>query len=237
MMIGLDAQHVRSEVRTKKEFPVQLDLAKAFDWRSARERRYNMICELVGLRPGDRVLDVGCGAGRSFEEFNRDNEIVGLDLDPSPKIFQDNFRFVPGDAASMEVFKDGEFDVVVSVGVLERVVPFENLRRAAKEIQRVGKAYIVVVPHMFTFIEPHSQLPFGQFTPRNFRRFAKRWDLLRNVDQRRPSVVEEERLFYLRAHEWKSLFPESKLLSYSFLPVSLIRNYFLYRQRSAQTST
>jgi len=226
-----------SEVRRLNGFPFQLDLAKAFNSRSARERRYKKICELVSLGPHDRVLDVGCGAGRSFEDFNRENEIVGLDLDPEQKIFQDNFRFVHGDAASMGFFEDGAFDVVVSVGVLERIVPYENLRRAAREIQRVGKTYVVVVPHMFTLIEPHSQLPFGQFSPRNFRRFAWRWDAIKSGEERPYQHVEGERLFYLRAREWQTLFPGSTILSYSLLRMALIRNYIIYRKSSSWTST
>lgn len=215
---------------------LHLDFTNAFNSKGARERRYNKLCELVSLSPEDRILDVGCGAGRSFEDFNRTNEIVGLDLDPKPKIFQHNFRFVQGDAAFMDSFQDGEFDVVVSIGVLERVVPYENLRRAAREIQRVGKAYVVVVPHMFTIIEPHSQLPFGQFSPRNFKRFAKRWDVMKSGNGRRNQDVEGERLFYLRAGEWQSLFPGSTILSYSFLRMAVIRNYIIYRQRSSRTA-
>jgi SAM-dependent methyltransferase len=220
------------EVRRLREFPLQLDLAKSFNSGRARERRYKKICELVSLRPDDRVLDVGCGAGRSFEDFNRENEIVGMDLDPQQKIFQDNFRFVHGDAASMDFFQDREFDVVVSIGVLERVVPYENLRRASREIERVGKAYVIVVPHMFTIIEPHSQLPFGQFFPQNFRRFARRWDLIRS-DQGAPNaMIEGENLLYLRAREWQLLFPKSTIISYSHLGMGLLRDFIIYKTRS-----
>src|SRR5712664_3071810 len=114
------------------------------DRRTARERRYNTICTLVGLRSTDRVLDVGCGAGLSFEAFNRENEIVGLDLDPVTRISQGNFRFVQGDVSRMDFFQDREFDLVVCIGVLNRVSPYDILKQATREIERVGRAYAVV---------------------------------------------------------------------------------------------
>jgi len=212
----------------------RFDFAKAFDSKTARNRRYNKICDLVGLRPEHRVLDVGCGTGRSFEDFNRENQIVGLDLDPQQRVFQDNFRFVHGDAAFMGCFQDREFDVVVSVGVLERVIPYENLMRAAMEIQRVGRAYIVVVPHILTLIDPHSQLPFGQFSPHNFKRFARRWDLIGFGEEGSDTKVEGESLFYLRVHEWQSLFPESTTVSYSHLPMGLVRDLIIYRRSGSR---
>jgi len=225
------------DVRGHKTVPLQLDFEKVFDSKKARERRYNKIRELVDLTPGQRVLDVGCGTGRSFEAFNRENEIVGLDLDSQQKLFQDNFRFMSGDAAFMRFFRDGEFDVVVCIGVLERIVPFENLRRAASEIQRIGKAYVVVVPHMLTVIEPHSQVPFGQFAPHNFRRFARRWQLLATDGETPSSAIKGEDLLYLRTHEWHALFPGSRILSYPYLAMGLLRDYIIYRRGSSRTSS
>src|SRR5712692_5993263 len=198
--------------------------------RMARKRRYEKICQLVDLSPEDRVLDVGCGEGRSFEEFNGANEIVGLDLNPEQSIFQDNFRFVHGDASSMEFFVDREFDVVICVGVLERVIPFYNLQRAAREIARVGKAYAVVVPHLLTPIDPYSHLPLWQLFPRNFSHFSRRWGLTAHFQS---GIVDsgEERIFYLRAKDWQKLFPGSKILPFRFAAGGLVLDAIIYKRR------
>src|SRR2546428_12673245 len=202
--------------------------------RKARERRYRRICQLVGVRPHDRVLDVGCGRGSSVEDFNRENEIVGLDIDPVQRIFQDNFRFVRGDAAFMGSFKDGEFDVVVCIGVLPRVTPYASLRRAAGEIARVGKAFAVVVPHMFTFVDPYSHLPLWQFSPRNLRTFLRRRDSSVSQEISETSSAEEERLFYLRARDWQALFPESTVVSHRYMTIGIIGDLIIYKRRNPQ---
>lgn len=212
-------------------FTRSLDFTRALNSSAARKRRYQHICRIVGLKPADKVLDVGCGAGRSFEQFNQENEITGLDIDPRQKVFQSNFRFRQGNAAFMEEFEDQQFDVVFCIGVLERVIPYENLKRAASEIQRVGKSHVVVVPHILTLIDPHSQLPFGQFSPRNLRRFTRRWELIRS-ERRDIRAEAEEDLFYLRRQEWQSLFPRSTVVSYSHLALGLVRDFIIYDTRS-----
>ncbi len=153
---------------------IRLDFTKALDSRKARKRCQQKLCQLVGLRLSHMILDVGCGAGRSFKEFDHENEIVRLDFNPMQGIFQDNFHFLHGDAASKACFRDAEFDDVVCFGVLERLTPFRQLERAALENQRAGRAYAVVVSDISSFTEPHSQRPLGQFLPGNFNRLARR---------------------------------------------------------------
>ena len=191
----------------------------------SRERRYRKICELVDLRPEHRVLDVGCGSGNSFEAFNDRNQIVDLDIYPEQTVFQGNFRYVVGNGADMSSFGDKEFDVVVCIGVLEHISPFEKLERMAKEIQRVGKAYVLVVPHYFTPIEPHYQLPLWQFYSDRFKSFLTRHFSMGSY-KRNPSG-EFRQLNYFRKEKWLSLFPGASVASYNHIWF-LIRDYIVY---------
>ena len=47
-----------------------------------REDRYQRFLELCRVSPGERILDVGAGAGAALERFNTTNEIVAVDLNP-----------------------------------------------------------------------------------------------------------------------------------------------------------
>ena len=58
-------------------------------WREARYARFLALCR---VSPGERILDVGAGAGAALERFNATNEIVAVDLNPleSEWLQQDN---------------------------------------------------------------------------------------------------------------------------------------------------
>lgn len=91
----------------------------------------------LGLRPGDRVIDMGCGAGRhAYEMYRRGADVIAFDQDADElsgvaDVFAGMREAgeVPagaeadtkqGDALSLP-FADGEFDRVVASEVLEHV--------------------------------------------------------------------------------------------------------------------
>lgn len=132
-------------------------------------RRLRIVDQLLARRllannsQAIRILEVGCATGKDFVRFfegRPDRRITGLDL-RDYGLRQDNFTMVRGDAAQMP-FPDGHFDVTVSFGVLEHVAPIEKLSQAIKEIARVSKSYVVVVPSVSTLVEPHVARPIWQ---------------------------------------------------------------------------
>jgi len=191
----------------------------------ARKRRYQKICQLISLKPADKILDIGCGEGLSFERFNKKNKIVGLDTFLKPRIFQKNFKYIKGDGVDLSFFKDKEFELVVCIGVLEHIFPFKKLERTAKEIQRVGKSYIIVIPHFYTFIEPHYQLPFWQLYPDKFKSFLiKHFNITWYKRNRKGRF---KKINYFKKKKWLSLFPQASIVSYNHIP-GLIWNYIIY---------
>lgn len=195
----------------------------------ARKRRYQKICQLVNLKPTHKILDVGCGEGLSFERFNRKNEIIGLDIHPKQRIVQKNFRYVRGDGANMN-FKNKEFDLVICIGVLEHIFPFTKLKKVAQEIQRVGKSYVVVVPHLYTFLEPHYQLPFWQFYPDSLKSFLIKHFSIAWFEKNPQGKF--KKLNYFTKEKWLSLFPGASIIAYNHLLLGLIRDYIIFKKIS-----
>ena len=80
------------------------------------------LCEAVDVLPGQRVLDVACGAGNgAIAAARRNAEAVGLDYVPAllerarERAAAEGYdiEFVEGDAQALP-FEDGSFDVAVS---------------------------------------------------------------------------------------------------------------------------
>jgi len=114
------------------------------------------------INPGDRVLDLGCGAGRhAFEAYRRGAHVVAADLDikelaPVKAMFAAmraegeagrcaKASALTADATSLP-FPDGAFDRVIAAEMLEHVAAD---RRAVAEIARVlrpGGLAAVTVP-------------------------------------------------------------------------------------------
>lgn len=74
-----------------------------------------------------------------------------------------------GDATDLREFGDSSFDVVFSNSVIEHLFTFENQRRMAREVQRVGKAFWVQTPNFWFPMEPHFHVPGWQWMPRDTR--------------------------------------------------------------------
>jgi SAM-dependent methyltransferase len=127
--------------------------AMAADYLAAEGNPYNDLYEQPNLRAllppvaGRRVLDAGCGAGRTAVWLvDQGAEVVGVDL--SPELLQIARERVPGasfavaDLARRLPFEDGSFDVVVASLVMHYLRDWVPTLR---ELRRVLRADGVVV--------------------------------------------------------------------------------------------
>jgi SAM-dependent methyltransferase len=116
----------------------------------------------LGVRAGDRLLDLGCGAGRhAFEALRRGADVVAFDYDAAelkdvaamfaamsetePLPTTANGACVNGDAVGLP-FDDASFDRIIAAEVLEHVL---DDRAAIGELARVlrpGGTIAVTVP-------------------------------------------------------------------------------------------
>lgn len=116
----------------------------------------------LGLLPGDRVIDMGCGAGRhAFEMYRRGADVIAFDADADElhgvsELFaaMRAAQEVPagaeadvkqGDALSLP-FADGEFDRVVAAEVLEHIPNDAGAIAELVRVLRPGGTLAVTVP-------------------------------------------------------------------------------------------
>lgn len=116
----------------------------------------------LGVQPGERVLDMGCGAGRhAFEMYRRGADVIAFDQDPDElagvaELFaaMREQGEVPagaeadvkeGDALALP-FPDGEFDRIVAAEVLEHIPADIQALGELVRVLRPGGTIALTVP-------------------------------------------------------------------------------------------
>jgi|GEM_PF-2491210 len=200
-----------------------------------KEKRYNKIIQLLDISPQEKILNLGCGKGYTFEDFNSQNDITGMDIFPREDntIKQKNFKYIQRTADKLP-FDNKSFDAVVSIGVLEHIQPNSAFETTCKEIRRVGKKYAIIVPSFWTIIEPHYSFPFFQHLSQNTqKKLNNRLKLKYTEENQDRSEFEEIR--YLKKKDWKILFPEAKIQTYMHIG-PFITNYVIWQKPTTESS-
>ena len=110
------------------------------------ETEYRLVRRLLAPRPGETLLDVGCGTGWFSRRLAaRDAlNVTGLDIEPSwlayARTRDPRTSYLQGDARTLP-FADGSFDQVLSITALGFI---DDWPRALAEILRVGRRRFVV---------------------------------------------------------------------------------------------
>jgi SAM-dependent methyltransferase len=151
---------------------------------------YEYCADFVGsrIRPGDTVLDYGCGAGKIVLLLRERNVAAsGCDVfyeggdyskDVPSDLFGSSIRRMEGDRIP---FDSGSFDWVVNNQVLEHV---PNLEVAVAEIRRVlkpGGRVLSMFPDRGVWREGHCGIPFLHRFPKSSRLRVSYGALLRKL--------------------------------------------------------
>jgi SAM-dependent methyltransferase len=133
-----------------------------------------------GIKPGDKILDVGCGKGFLLYEFTQEVpgvEVTGIDIseyaiENSKKEIRGNLQ--TGNAISLP-FPDDTFDFIISITTLHNLYVYD-LRQAISEIERVGKGtkkHIII--ESYRDEKEKANLLYWQLTCRSFYT-PKEWE-------------------------------------------------------------
>ena len=98
------------------------------------------VVESLGVKPGVKVLDLGCGDGTTaLPAARRGADVLGVDIarnlvEAANRRAQEhaltNLRFQEGDACNLSELADDTFDLVVSIfGAMFAPKPFDVARR------------------------------------------------------------------------------------------------------------
>ena len=127
--------------------------------------------KIIDLSSPIKILDLG-GTYKFWEDVGFISKLVGevnikvflLNL-TKENVQHDSFISIQGDATDLSKYSNNEFDIVFSNSLIEHLYTFNNQKKMADEVLRVGKKYFIQTPNRYFPIEPHYFFPFFQFMP------------------------------------------------------------------------
>lgn len=182
-----------------------------------RRARFALFLSLLGKLDGQvEILDIG--GTQEFWNLMTGGDpgnvrVTLLNIDHQP-VTSARFVSAAGDARSMPEFRDKSFDVVFSNSVIEHVGSYEEQRRMAREVMRVGKRYFVQTPNKRFPLEPHFLFPFFQYLPSVVRaQMVHRFDVgwYKRIPDYAAAKAEVDSIQLLTRKKFLALFPGATL--------------------------
>jgi SAM-dependent methyltransferase len=138
--------------------------------------RWRVVAEAMvkhyGIKPGDRILDVGCGKAFLLYEFTQvvpGVHVRGLDISSyAVENAKEEVRpFLDVGHANRLPYPDASFDLVLSITTLHNLYCYD-LDKALREIERVGKRNRYICVESYRNEEEKVNLLYWQLTCESF---------------------------------------------------------------------
>jgi ubiquinone/menaquinone biosynthesis C-methylase UbiE len=124
---------------------------KESEWHQLIKDEHELVLALMRPRPGDRILDVGCGKGRlgMFLLSQEPNiEMTFSDVTPEAKKYFEGYNFVECSMASMP-FPDGYFDKIFCMHVIAHFAEGEQGVKEAFRVLKKGGKLMILTPNKY----------------------------------------------------------------------------------------
>ncbi len=123
----------------------------SFIIRAIEQRRLTVIRQLAGAKPGDRVLEVGCGGGQVLGKFP-ECDLTGVDV--SGLMLRKAERNLAGLSARLVKGQLGEvalpheqFEVLICTEVLEHTIAPERVLAQMSRLTHSGSRVVITFPY------------------------------------------------------------------------------------------
>lgn len=197
-----------------------------------RTTRFSFFLSLIKDLPRPiSILDIG-GTTGFWEAMNFNEEgisITLLNLTHQP-VSVPGITSVTGDATNLIEFPDQSFDVIFSNSVIEHLFTYDNQKKMASEVQRVGKHYFIQTPNYWFPIEPHWVFPLFQYLPFSAKVFlTQNFSLghLKKIPGRKDAEEQVKEVRLLSLSEMKNLFPDGAIYKEKIL--GLNKSFVAYK--------
>jgi hypothetical protein len=119
---------------------------------------------IENLPKKDRILELGCGAGRNISylaEIFPNTEVVGIDINAAANSvtrFPENVRFIQGDILEFDFEKLGNFDVVLTSGFLMHI-NHVDVKKVVARAAKISQSLLIWELHGQSHIWDYHRYP------------------------------------------------------------------------------
>ena len=152
------------------EYEAMLALDERHWWYRGRRAVLDAVLARIELPPHARILDAGCGSGRTLDDLARRGAVHGIELNPlgvrAARLRRHEVQEAPVEAIPHE---DASFDLVACLDVLEHTEDDAVALRELRRVTKPGGRLIVTVPAHPRLWSHHDELNGHRrrYTPRS----------------------------------------------------------------------
>jgi SAM-dependent methyltransferase len=155
-------------------------------WYRGRRRVLNAVLDGLELPTPCRILDAGCGSGRTMDELKRLGGTCGVDLSPAAvAAAQARGHHVRVGRVEELPFLDDAFDLVTCLDVVEHTPDDRRTLEELRRVTRPGGHLLVTVPAYPALWSAHDEvnLHYRRYTERTLvvAATAAGWDVARTT--------------------------------------------------------